>query len=178
MRRILVTGNAASGKSTLARRLSGEMGIPFHSLDSVVWLPGWRKRPEGEKLRILTDLAGQEAWVIDGVSAVVQAAADAVIFLDVPRRTCIRRALWRSLRFFLRSRSELPEGCPEILMLPELLRIIRDFPARAGARILRQAGENPDGFHHIRTAEELERCLECLRTACRGGNSAGQGHDF
>ena len=149
--RIIVTGNAGSGKSTLARRVSAEMGIPFYSLDRVIWQTGWKKTPEDEKLGLLYELIAQEEWVIDGVSAVVQSAADVVIFLDVPRRICFLRAMKRSVRYLFRSRPEMPPGCPEILILPTLLRIIWNFPMRARVRILQQAtAENGSRqFQHV-----------------------------
>lgn len=86
MKRLLVTGNAGSGKSTLARRIASQRGLPCHSLDRVVWQSGWKKTPQAEKAQRIHELMETDSWMIDGVSLEVQTQADAVVFLDVPRR--------------------------------------------------------------------------------------------
>ena len=40
MQRVLVTGSSGSSKATFARRLSEITGIPFVSLDALLWKPG------------------------------------------------------------------------------------------------------------------------------------------
>ncbi|MCB0319265.1 MAG: AAA family ATPase, partial [Bdellovibrionales bacterium] len=41
MKRVLIIGNAGSGKTTLAKKLSLQLKIPLVSLDSLFWKPGW-----------------------------------------------------------------------------------------------------------------------------------------
>ena len=43
MVRIFITGNAGSGKTTLAGQMGEALRIPVFGLDSIVWLPGWKK---------------------------------------------------------------------------------------------------------------------------------------
>lgn len=164
MKRILVTGNAGSGKSTLAKRISAKCGIPYHSLDGIVWQSGWKKTPTAEKIRRIHELTGANSWVIDGVSLEVQNAAEIVVFLDMPRTVCLWRVMNRNWRYLFRSRPELPPGCPEILIIPTLIRIIWNFPARIRPRILAQMHEsrNSQRFFHIRTKAELEDCLAVI----------------
>ena len=92
MKRILVTGNAGAGKTTLAQKVAQMLDLPFHSLDIIVWQPGWKKTPAEEKEKKINALTAQEYWVIDGVSFSVQDRADTVVFLDVPRRLSFLRA--------------------------------------------------------------------------------------
>ena len=47
--KIHVTGNAGSGKTTLAAKLGDALELPVFGLDSVVWQPGWRKTPASER---------------------------------------------------------------------------------------------------------------------------------
>ncbi|MFD0894074.1 hypothetical protein KBB96_02970 [Luteolibacter ambystomatis] len=164
MRRILVTGNAGSGKTTFARRVAAELGIPCHGLDPIVWQPGWKKTPAQEKARRIAELITSDAWVIDGVSDQVQASADIVVFLDVPRWCCFLRVAKRNWRYLFRSRPELPPGCPEIRIIPTLIRIIWNFPANVRPGILSQVGQAGEGrwFFHIRTAAGKDRCLVAL----------------
>jgi hypothetical protein len=56
-----------------------------------------------EKFRSLVGaLAAGERWVIDGnysvVRPIVWARADTVVWLDLPKRTVMRRIIWRSFR--------------------------------------------------------------------------------
>ena len=161
MKRILVTGNAGSGKSTLARKIAGQLGMPYHSLDRVVWQTGWKKTPKEERDRQVLKLTAQDKWVIDGVSYAVQEAADTVIFLDVPRRVCFWRALKRNWRYAFRSRPELPPGCPEILIVPTLCRIIWNFPKRIKPDILERM-EGKQRRFHVTGKDDLTRLCEAL----------------
>lgn len=161
MKRILITGNAGSGKTTLARRVAERLDLPCSSLDTVVWRSGWKKTPPEERAEMIREMIRPGAWVIDGVSPEVQEAADTVVFLDVPRRISFRRVCVRNWRYLFRSRPELPPGCPEILIIPTLCRIIWNFPRTVRPRILRQAAEAEatQRFHHLRTGEDVERFL-------------------
>ncbi|MGC4017689.1 MAG: hypothetical protein QM755_24700 [Luteolibacter sp.] len=159
--RILVTGNAGAGKTTLARRIAAELGIPCHGLDSIVWQSGWRKTPADEKARRIAELVAPDAWVIDGVSGQVLTQAEVVVFLDVPRRLCFWRVAKRNWRYLFHSRPDLPPGCPEIRIIPTLIRIIWDFPAKIRPGILDRAEPAINGqrFLHVRTSAELTALL-------------------
>ena len=161
MKRILVTGNAGSGKSTLARRIAARLEIPCHSLDRIVWQSGWKKTPPSERAPLIRGLIEPERWVIDGVSSEVQSAADTVIFLDVPRKVSFWRVTKRNWRYLFRSRPELPPGCPEILIIPTLCRIIWNFPAKVLPRILEQACDSPR-FFHLKTDADVRGFLSRL----------------
>lgn len=137
--RINVTGNAGAGKSTLAQQLGEVLDLPAFSLDIVVWMPGWQKRPAQERQVLEQQLIEQPSWIIDGVSGRVRQAADLVVFLDVPRRVCAWRALKRSVRYFNQTRPGLPANCPEWRILPRLMYIIWQFPGNAGLAIRQEA---------------------------------------
>ncbi|MDB6080384.1 MAG: putative kinase [Akkermansiaceae bacterium] len=166
-RRILVTGNAGSGKSTLVREIAENLRIPCHGLDAIVWAPGWRKTPAEERDRRILELIQGEAWVVDGVSFLAQAAADTVIFLDVPRRVCFWRVAKRNWRYLFRSRPGLPAGCPEILIVPALCRIIWNFPARVRPRILErtESGGGPKCIFQVKSRGDLDTFLTMMKTA-------------
>jgi len=173
MKRILVTGNAGSGKSTLARCIADRLALPLHGLDCVVWQTGWRKRAALEKSAMISKLVAQEAWVIDGVSLDVQSRADAIVFLDVPRRTSFLRVMKRNWRYLFRSRPGLPTGCPEVLIVPTLCKIIWNFPKNIRPRILEQHSAS-QRFFHIRTPSDLTACLAAL-DSCSAQQDRGRG---
>jgi adenylate kinase family enzyme len=165
MKRILVTGNAGSGKSTLAGRIGSLLGIPCHSLDRVVWQRGWTKTPVEEKAQKIQELTQKESWVIDGVSAAVEAKADTIVFLDVPRRVSYWRVAKRNWRYLFRSRPGLPPGCPEVLIIPTLCRIIWNFPLKVRPDILARMIEAGDWqrHFHLKTESDLMAFLAALQ---------------
>ena len=137
--RIHVTGNAGSGKTTLAAELGRRLDLPVYGLDAVVWQPGWRTTPHALRVELESELAAGDAWVIEGVSPRIRSAADLVIFLDLPRWLCLARCLRRCL-FHPGGRAELPSDCPEWRILPYLLPLVWQFPRRARPAILSHPG--------------------------------------
>jgi len=70
--RLHITGNAGSGKTTLARKLSQALGIPVASLDSVVWKEGWIAASKEERALGEEQLVVRDSWIIEGVSKTVR----------------------------------------------------------------------------------------------------------
>jgi adenylate kinase family enzyme len=140
--RIHITGNAGAGKTTLALELGRRLRIPVTHLDQVVWRPGWKTAPSAEREEALQHLSEPASWLIEGVSGLVREKADLVVYLDVPRHICLWRCMRRNWRFLFHSRPELPKGCPEIVIVPQLLRIIWRFPAMVGDRIRGEAARS------------------------------------
>src|SRR5438105_944426 len=131
MERVVVLGPGGAGKTELAARLSSVTGLPVVHLDRLCWREGWTPAPADEARRAIAAAVAQERWILDGnfldLDTTRFERADTVVFLDLPRRTCLRRVLWRLVRDRSRSRSDLPEGCGEGLDL-ELLRWIWRYP--------------------------------------------------
>jgi adenylate kinase family enzyme len=102
VRRVSVVGTSGAGKSTFAAALAGVLGVAWLELDSVYHQADWTPLPLEEfRLRVAA-LASGPCWVIDGnysaVRDIVWARADTVVWLDLPRRTVMRRIIWRTLR--------------------------------------------------------------------------------
>jgi len=157
--RIHVTGNAGAGKTTLAAELGEALGLPVFSLDSIVWSPGWKKTPPGQRQVAVRELIERRSWIIEGVSPTVRQASDLILFLDVPRHVCAWRGVRRSLRYLTRTRPGLPADCPEWRIIPRLLQIIRRFPANAGLEIRREAAQDPARYRIIHHADEARRLV-------------------
>jgi adenylate kinase family enzyme len=114
MRRVSVVGTSGAGKSTLSRALSVALDTGFLELDSVYHQPGWVPLPREEFRRRVSEVVAGERWVIDGnytsnVKDLVWARADTVVWLDLPKRTVMRRIIWRSVSRAAR-RAELWNG--------------------------------------------------------------------
>src|SRR5438309_1529131 len=123
MKRILVTGNSGSGKTSLSLELGEKMGIPVIHLDKVVWGLGWQEIPRDEVTKSLNGLLSKPTWIIDGVSSQACRAADTVIFLDFGVMTCFSRTLKRTIRHLFVQRPEVPEHCPEAMVFWKMLKI-------------------------------------------------------
>jgi adenylate kinase family enzyme len=140
MKRVLIIGPGASGKSTLARRLGEITGLRVIELDKVFWQPGLRETPRDQWVEIQQRLVDESEWIMDGdlgpydVIEVRLRAADTIIFLDFGFMRCAWRAIRRSrahfdfwfwlLRYRVRSR-------------PLLLKAIRTHAPTAVVHMLR-----------------------------------------
>jgi adenylate kinase family enzyme len=102
VRRVSVIGTSGAGKSTFAAALAGVLGVPWLELDSVYHQAGWTPLPAEEFRRRVASAAAGSCWVIDGnystARDIVRARADTVIWLDLPKRTVMRRLIFRTLR--------------------------------------------------------------------------------
>src|SRR5258708_32356517 len=102
MKRVVILGRGASGKSTLARRLGDIPGLPVIELDKVFWRPGLAATPRDEWVIVQEKLVAEDGWIMDGdlgpydVVEVRLRAADTVTFLDFSFLCCARRAIRRS----------------------------------------------------------------------------------
>jgi len=97
--RIAIVGCPGSGKSTLARQLADKTGHPLIYMDYEYWQPGWVPMPCDEFTALQEEWVQGERWIIDGFYGSTlelrYAAADLVIFLDLPRWLCLRRVVKR-----------------------------------------------------------------------------------
>ena len=79
--RIFITGNAGSGKTTLAKFMSNLLNVPYYSLDSIVWQPYWQVTSSDERKQLISDLLAKEEWIIEGFSSDVLINAKTIIFI-------------------------------------------------------------------------------------------------
>ena len=102
MKRVVILGRGASGKSTLARRLGEITGLPVIDLDKVFWQAGLFPTPRDEWVALQEKLVTEDGWIMDGDLGPYDAvevrlrAADTIIFLDFSLIRCAWRAIRRS----------------------------------------------------------------------------------
>ena len=66
MQRILIIGNAGSGKTTFAKQLSEKLNLPLIHLDRLYWCGNWEHLSRDEFDVILQAELEKPQWIIDG----------------------------------------------------------------------------------------------------------------
>jgi adenylate kinase family enzyme len=148
VKRVVVLGPGASGKSTLAALLSCTTGLPLIELDKMFWQPGLVATPPSRWAEVQRELVARSEWIMDGDLGpydVVEErlrAADTVIVLDVSLVRCIWRAVRRSRErvdfwlWLLRYRATYR---------PRLIKAIATYASNAEVHVLR----NPRAVHEF-----------------------------
>lgn len=137
--KIYICGSVASGKSTLARRISGLTGIPCHHLDEVLRVPdpsapwGNRKRPDAEWQALFADILSKEDYIMEdaGRACFVEGMemADVILVLEPPLR--VRQ--WRIVLRWVRQNLGI-EKCiyrPDLNMLRHMFKWVKSYETGA-----------------------------------------------
>lgn len=168
MNKVVVIGSGGAGKSTAARELAAITGLPLVHLDRLFRRSGWVPTPPEEWRRTMADLVAGDRWVIDGnydgTMDLRLAAADAVVFLDVPRLRCLVRIVRRTSKHRRRTRDDMAPGCPDRLTW-EFVRWVWRYPATRRPQILARlkAFEAEGGrVFVLRTVGEIREFLSDL----------------
>jgi adenylate kinase family enzyme len=113
-KKIHIIGSVASGKSTLARKLSKDMNIPYFELDNIMWErreTGDRRRSEEERVDLIHSIITTDYWIVEGahyqswmVDSLIH--ADLIIFLDTPKP----KRTFRILKRFIEEKTRLKKG--------------------------------------------------------------------
>jgi adenylate kinase family enzyme len=115
--RVLVIGCAGAGKTVFAQRLAHATGLPLVNLDQEYWQPGWIEPDKRHWVAKVDKLIAEPRWIMDGnylgTLSLRLGRADTVFFLDLPRMTCLRRAVIRIFRNHGRTRDDMAPNCPE-----------------------------------------------------------------
>jgi len=125
--KIHIIGGPGSGKTYLAEKLSGQLGIPHYDLDDLQWdneaASYGKKRDVGERDALLSEILRKDDWIIEGVyyawCGQCFADADRIYLLSVPGY----QYRYRMIRRFIRRKLGLESGKKENLKsLTALLR--------------------------------------------------------
>ena len=130
--KLFIMGIVASGKTTYAKKLSEQLGLPFVELDAVVYheKEGQRvKRAPNEQMQVIQEIDRAGGWVMEGVYRPSYHAlfdmADAIIWLDPP----LNKRRYRIFRRHVKQILGL-EACaykPDFQMLINMYKWTEDF---------------------------------------------------
>jgi adenylate kinase family enzyme len=104
LRRVVIVGNAGSGKSWLAEWLARVLSVPAIDLDLIHWLPdGYSAaRDQDTAIAMVQDAARADGWVIEGVygwlAREALPRATALIWLDIDVAECVANLKQRGQR--------------------------------------------------------------------------------
>lgn len=91
MQKIVIVGSVASGKTTLAKKLSEALNIPWYELDCIVRKPtkdGRVKQSPKQQVEEISRIDSTGQWIFEGVNRksyeCIFDLADRIIFLDIP----------------------------------------------------------------------------------------------
>lgn len=135
--RIYIVGSVASGKTTLAKKLSKSLGLPWYELDNVVHnrLPsGDVKRPPEERDKVFYGIIESKDWIVEGVIRDFFNSgfekADVIILLDTPsykrKYRIAKRWIYQNLKL------EKSNYTPTFKMLFKMYKWSRDFDKNKG----------------------------------------------
>ncbi len=118
--KVLIFGNSGVGKTTLSKKLSAKLGMPYVHLDSLYWLENWQSTPRDLFIEKVTQyIQTHPSFVMDGnylgsgtLTARLE-AADTLIFLDYPTQMALNGIKMREKTYHGRARSDMAEGCIE-----------------------------------------------------------------
>ncbi len=103
MQRIAIVGAGGAGKTVLANQLAGLLGLPVTHLDALRYDEDWNVVPEDAFVAAQRAVVANDRWIIDGNSAASMpvrfAAADTIIFLNLPPLVCLWGILRRRLHY-------------------------------------------------------------------------------
>ena len=132
MKKVLIIGSVASGKTTYAKRLSEQISVPWYELDSIVHhktSTGRYKRTAEEQIKVLMDIDKNGSWIFEGTDResyqCLYSMADQIIFLDTP----LWKRKFRILNRFLKQKVGLEKSHykPDFEMLKMMYKWTSDF---------------------------------------------------
>ena len=133
MERVLIIGNAGSGKTTFARTLSACTQLPLVHLDKLYWQGDWEHLSREAFDAALQPILETPQWIIDGnfnrTLPHRLAYCDTVIYFDLPTAACLWGITKRVFQHYGKTRSDMGGNCPEFFdrQKPELYRHVLQF---------------------------------------------------
>ncbi|MBP3479272.1 MAG: topology modulation protein [Oscillospiraceae bacterium] len=117
MERVLIIGNAGSGKTTFSRQLAAKYALPLVHLDKIYWCGNWEHLSRDAFDKRLQEELEKPRWIIDGnfnrtLPHRLQ-YCDTVFYFDFPAVTCLAGITKRILTNYGKTRADMGGSCTE-----------------------------------------------------------------
>jgi adenylate kinase family enzyme len=113
-KKIHIIGSVGSGKTTLAKKLSYMLNIPYYEIDNIVWkrTPNGdiRNKPE-ERDKILKEIITSDSWIVEGVHSeewMMESFKHTDVILFLYPHNSIR--IYRIIKRFIRQKIGIEES--------------------------------------------------------------------
>jgi adenylate kinase family enzyme len=141
MKRTMIIGCCGAGKSTFSRALHSLSKIELIHLDQHYWKPNWKETNSEDWKKIVQEFANKSSWIIDGnygetMDIRIQ-RADTIIYLDYSTSICLKRVLFRTLKYWRKERPDMPDGCKERFDV-EFFHYVATFNLKRRKKILKK----------------------------------------
>lgn len=117
MEKILIIGNAGSGKSTFSKKLAQKLQLPLVHLDKIYWTGNWDHLSREEFDEALQKELIKPQWIIDGnfnrTFPHRLQYCDTVFFFDLPAISCFWGITKRIFQNYGKTRTDMGGNCPE-----------------------------------------------------------------
>lgn len=141
----MVVGNCGVGKSTFSKKLSLLTNIELIHLDLYYWEADWIEPEKAMWDTQVKKLVGKRSWIMDGnyggTMDIRIDKADTIIFLNYPTRIALWRVLKRMVRYWKKSRPDMPGNCKERFDLNFLFYVV-SFNSRRKRMLLDKLSSN------------------------------------
>jgi adenylate kinase family enzyme len=148
--RVAIVGCGGSGKSYVARELGRLLDLPVTHLDAVHFDERWNPLPVERFEAAQRELVAAPRWVIDGnYHSTIQvrlAAADTVVFMDLPTLACLWGVLSRQVRH---GRGQNHSNGVYNRITREVLRYVLGYRRTMRRRVLEKIDQHASGARVI-----------------------------
>jgi len=133
MQRVLIIGNAGSGKSTFSKKLAKKTDLPLIHLDKIYWRGDWEHLSREDFDSILQTELEKPQWIMDGnfnrTIPLRLTFCDTVFFFDLPTSTCLWGITKRILTNYGKVREDMGGNCAEYFdrQKPQLYKNVLSF---------------------------------------------------
>lgn len=181
MNRVMIVGQPGAGKSWLAKQIGARTGLPVMHMDTIFFKEGWTLRERSERIEMARQVEAGDAWIFEGGMPATYDnrldRADTLIVLEFPLLLRMWRVFWRTVKYYGRTRPDVPEGCPERFNYGFWKWI---WDTRKSARIRnRQLIETAGPEKHVfvlRNRREMARFLQGLDSAGKKRHDGSYGN--
>lgn len=117
MQKIIVIGNAGSGKTTFSKALAEKLNLSLVHLDKIFWCGKWHHISRENFDKILEEELQKDSWIIDGnfnrTLPRRLKECDTVFYFDLPTISCLWGSTKRVIQNYGKTRDDMGGYCPE-----------------------------------------------------------------